>query len=547
MRDTEEPSGSARGAATAVRSGDGWAVAWIVVIVLAAALHAAGPLADGDLFWHLKLGELTLEARQLLHVEPLTFTIAPDAWVQHEWGGQLLLALAERAGGLPALRMLRAALVALFLGLLAFAFRRATGSATGAAAFVLLAWFGAEPNSGLRPHLFGWLFAAAVFALWWPTRPARRFAFELAALLAVSAVWANVHSSALLLPLVAAAALLDAALFGRRDEPLRAFARLLTAAAGIALTPAGFDLVGYALRTIPANAASDEWQQLLSLSSWAFRPLLVLTALLLVPALLWFTVAAWKNRLRDRADFPGPAVALVVLALALQHRRMAAFLFVPLLALLQTLVRNDPLRRATARSPVRPPLALLARAVILATTLVVASERGLHAWRAPHLRATDFPLAAAELMAEAGLNGRVLTPFEWAGYLSWRLHPAIRTFADGRWLEVGARQIDDGARLLLHRGDRSLYARYEIDSLVQPTRQFFASPPLSPEDWRLAWIDPVAIVLLRNGPALAAHRTLLCAFRASHPELAPRASWPALPGVNEQALVPLLDCTAPVD
>jgi hypothetical protein len=507
--------------------GSRWGLAWCVLFVVAAALHAAGPLWDTDLFWHLKIGQLTLRTGHLLASDPLTYTAGHHPWIQHEWGGQVLLALVERLGGFVALRAAQSALMGGFLALLAIAFYRATGERIWiAAVFLGLAWLGAEPNAGLRPHLFGWILAAIVFGLWWSPRPPRGSARELVLLVFITALWVNLHSSALLLPLAAAAGAAEDWIFGS-GKHLRGWLRRVGAASlGTLLSPAGWRLYPYAWATPRIDVDSEEWQPLFTRDSWGFRPAVVLLVALLIPALVFLAVALWKQRGALAALFPGPLTGLGFVALAAQHRRMVAFVFVSLLAVAVALRRLGWIRAPMSIGLARPGLVRLLRISLLAALLAVAARQGVLALRANDLRAENYPLQAAEFLAETRLQGHVLNPPDWGGYLSWRLHPELSTFADGRWLEVGGATIQDGARMLLHGADASLFDGYSIAFLIQSTPQYFRSPPLGARDWRLAWIDPVAIVLLRAGPSLDDDSARVCAFRRAHPELAAHFEWP---------------------
>src|SRR5690606_11065811 len=62
-----------------------------------------GPIASGDLFWHLEMGRWILEHRALPVQDPFSFTATQPAELQ-EYGSQTLFALTERALGLGGLR-----------------------------------------------------------------------------------------------------------------------------------------------------------------------------------------------------------------------------------------------------------------------------------------------------------------------------------------------------------------------------------------------------------------------------------------------------------
>jgi hypothetical protein len=66
------------------------------------------PLADTDLWWHLKTGEIILDTGQIPYIDLYTFTDADKPWIDLHWGFQVLMAAAHRIGGAPLLVVLKA-------------------------------------------------------------------------------------------------------------------------------------------------------------------------------------------------------------------------------------------------------------------------------------------------------------------------------------------------------------------------------------------------------------------------------------------------------
>lgn len=182
--------------------------------LLAALLPATASLGAGistiDLAYHLRAGAITLREGAPLTRDLFTFTAAGGAWLNQQWGAQVIMALAYRGWGWTGLALLRGALIAGTYALLVATCRPRLGARTAAlvcsAGFLL-----AAPYLGMRPQLFGVLLFAAF--LWGlerrPTRPG-----VLWLLPPLSAAWANLHGS---FPL-GVALLALAALEDRRDR-----------------------------------------------------------------------------------------------------------------------------------------------------------------------------------------------------------------------------------------------------------------------------------------------------------------------------------------
>src|SRR5215212_953728 len=74
--------------------------------------------SDGDLARHLRHGRYMLEHGGLIRLDPFSFTRPGTPFVGFEYGSQLLYALAERLGGLPAVAILAGLLIATTYSLL---------------------------------------------------------------------------------------------------------------------------------------------------------------------------------------------------------------------------------------------------------------------------------------------------------------------------------------------------------------------------------------------------------------------------------------------
>src|SRR5688572_1261537 len=186
---------------------------------------------DGDLASHLALGERMLRDGAIPAHDPLTFSMPDRPFVAHSWLGTLVLTLAYRVGGLPAVTVFATAVLALAYSLVALFLRRRglDGRVVVAAAFtaVLLGtmhWLA-------RPHIFTVLAAVILLHILEAERP-RVWMFA-----ALFAVWANLHGGFLFGLMLIGAYLLGAAAEATitRDPTWRSRALRLLVALGTAL------------------------------------------------------------------------------------------------------------------------------------------------------------------------------------------------------------------------------------------------------------------------------------------------------------------------
>jgi hypothetical protein len=418
------------------------------------------------------------------------------------------------------------------LMLLFLAFHRATHSKFSSALLLLLAWIAIQPNVTPRPHVFGWILACIIFGYLWASSQRNRLV-DLITLLLVVVLWVNLHSSAILVPIAAAMSAVEALIYRRLEAVLLWLVRAAVAVAALSISPAGLRLFSYARLTAQINVHSVEWQPLFSAGTRAMFPWLIALFILLSGAIVWIAF----RRLRERElIFPGPFVSLAFLILAFMYRRMIAFAFIPLLMTAFELGRCALLPRLNMRSSIVVGLNI----VLTLATLWIGLRNLPHYLDSRNLVDGIYPERATDFLASTKLAGHMVNPPDWGGYLSWRLYPRYRTFADGRWDLIGERTLSDGVSLLMHKKNPQLLQKYSADFLIQRTEQFANTPALPPADWALAWIDPVSIILLRKSEQFETNRDRVCEWEASHPEMREHFSWPfSLPPKTN---LPTLQC-----
>ncbi|HEY6475188.1 MAG TPA: hypothetical protein VI456_01325 [Polyangia bacterium] len=86
-----------------------WRRALLVSLPALAFLLCCSPLADFDVWWHLRTGQLILETGAVPRVDLFTYTNATRPWIDVHWLYQIGLAIAYRAGGASLLVLLKAA------------------------------------------------------------------------------------------------------------------------------------------------------------------------------------------------------------------------------------------------------------------------------------------------------------------------------------------------------------------------------------------------------------------------------------------------------
>ncbi len=228
----------------------------VALPVLAAMLAS---LSSVDLAYQLRAGREILETRSIPTVDTWTFTAYGLPWLDQQWGAQLILELVHRLGGWTGLVIYRAALVGLIFGcLLVIGLWRGLG-ARRASWLTLAAFVVASPALALRPQLLGMACFAVVLLLLADRRehPGRLWLIPV-----VMAIWANLHGSFFLGPLVVGLAWLQD-VHDKVARPHQTLAVALVSAAAACLTPFGPMVWTYALglsTNASVTARITEWQ-----------------------------------------------------------------------------------------------------------------------------------------------------------------------------------------------------------------------------------------------------------------------------------------------
>jgi hypothetical protein len=121
------------------------------------------PLADPDIGWHIRTGELIRATHSLPRTDPFSSTMQGQPWFAWEWLYDILLGILHRACGLNGVVWLCALLVAaIFVLLLSQLLQRGTGQLL-AIVLMLLALAASTIHLYARPHIVSWLFSPLWF------------------------------------------------------------------------------------------------------------------------------------------------------------------------------------------------------------------------------------------------------------------------------------------------------------------------------------------------------------------------------------------------
>jgi hypothetical protein len=426
------------------------------------------PLYDLDVGWHLTGAREVLRHGSRIVPEP-TALDGPATYTNGEWGfGVLALAL-HALGGTDAIVVATGVLAVLSMLAVAWSAREAGADAAGATAIAGVVAFGTSHHFLPRPQSLFLVLLPVTMAL--ALRVRRGDTRALLGLHALFAVWAQVHGSVVIAPVVAGALAL-----GRSTR-----APHLVGLALLALWPLtgahGVGVVTDVLRHTDTDATRyitdmrpPTWAEVLPPSdlNWLIAETIAVTALLLGvrrpgaagPAALWLLGAALTATAnRFRAAWEVLVVPLAALGLAATPRPAAALGLMP-----------------------------------LAMALLIAGGTGLgldRAW---------IPEAFVEAIRAHDVRGRMFNEYGHGGWLGWRVGDRVRLFIDGR--TPTQFDADDlfAVRMGMQHGvvfDR-LDAMHRFDAVAvrrfQPVCGHLASQP----GWTPVWRDDELVLFVRS-------------------------------------------------
>lgn len=297
-----------------------WILAWLAFLPLV--LFRAGVLSEGDTFWQIRIGLLTMAHHAIPATDTFSWTAHGRPYFQNSWGFDVLLAVAYRLGGLPAVAVL-CALITLAIVALALMLACTLGASPAASA---IAFFLA------LPLLTGWLSArpqlvdyTAVLGLALLLRQieggrSRSGAAALAGLLALA--WINLHAAALLAVGIAGVSTVLLVLTRKGSVWRYAAAATVVAAAGCLVNPYGLGVLHQAGQVqSDSSGVITEWAPI-NLGN----PMQDLTLAAGVAAL----VVAWRRREATLAA--ALAVCITGSAAAVRFLPFVVLLAMPVLA-----------------------------------------------------------------------------------------------------------------------------------------------------------------------------------------------------------------------
>ena len=432
--------------------------------------QASAAVTDTDIWGHMAFGFDMLHNRQLMWVDPYSFT-SDQPWVNHEWLWDVCLAAISQVGGLPAIVALRTLLV----GAVLWAVDRTTRGVPSWLRLVTLAAVvvACAPQwRSTRPQMMTLTLVAIVLQnleAWW--------------LPPVFALWANLHGGWLF-------GMAAVATHAATTRTPRALAVAALCAGATLVTPYGFHL-WLAL----ADAVTRGWT---GISEWepVWRVAAGVDALVLWSALVVGVLLLWRRT--SHRDYGAWGFSLAAIAAAANSRRLIALAAVACAVLLVPLWNGA---RAQIRIVwTRPRRWMLAAVAALAALTAVPTIRPTlvcfpptPGWAAPESDAVAF-LRGADVT-------RIVPYFDFGEYAIFHLRDRMRMAIDNRRETVYSAAVVEANARFADGLDPEYPDRIGADAVWWPADGARVLDGLAARGWVRRFEGPRTVVMMKTaGP-----------------------------------------------
>jgi len=451
---------------------------------------------DPDLWWHIKVGESILATHHFPTTDLYSFTVHGQLWLAYEWLGEIVLATAQRLGGLRGLDALLIGLGgAVMLAIYAFATIRTGNSKAGFAAAAILLIL-ARPSFSLRPQMFGYLFLALTLIALELFRQGKRGA--LWGLPPLMLAWVNIHGSWVIgmgaIFVYWMSGLLEFHVGGietqrwSADERKRISFVFLLCLCALPLTPYGTRIAmspfEYA-SSLPLNVAKImEWQPM------AFN---LAGGKIFLALLLGFVVA--QIAFRHTWNLAELALFLFGVVMACLHIRFL-LVFVPFFAPVLAMVIARWMRGYDARKDRFVLNAVLMAIVVAGIVRYFPSRTELQKIVSDH-----WPVNAVEYLNTHEVPGPMYNAYGFGGYLIWTRGPEHKVFIDGRGdvYERGGVFADYLLISQLRPGALAVLRNYGIQSCLIERGDALGTLLSASPAWKRVYTDNLAVLYVHDG------------------------------------------------
>jgi hypothetical protein len=486
-------------------------------------VYCANQIRDPDSFYHLKVGQIIWETKQVPHADVFSYTAPGAPWITHEWLAEIIFYAVQRLTGFWGL-IFFVALVGLLTYFVVYKLVIARGTKNYvAAAFLFFAGYFTFGFWIPRPQIFSYLaFALLIYCLEnYRREPKPKYLYFSAVILWF---WASVNASFILgLAVLGFYALAETAkyfrprYFGRTRLTKKDIWRIGIAffvSLGISfINPNTYKIFLYSfeIRGVTQYLGVLEWRSVLVLLGGAKVMIFFCLFMLADAFLVWYLGFRKASPVVRDTLYYGAGRDITLLGIVLG---------VSLLPFLS--VRHFAYWPIAAASPLICGLsdafgkflkdgAIRIISVLLIVTGILLFAARIMVWTSPFfggaVSSITLPVSAADFIEANGIKGPLFNLYNEGGYLIWRFWPKEKVAIDGRSEIYGKKALEEHD-LIASAGDgweKPVNDEYKINYFILPywsegliTNSSALARGLLSDNFRIVYWDDSAAVFLKN-------------------------------------------------
>ena len=476
------------------------------------------PVTD-DMARHIKNGELILQGNfEVLYSNVYSYTEPGHPFINHHWLSGVVFYLLHQAIGWDGLVIFK---IIVFLSSFGLLFITATKKAD----FWLVAFFSLPTifilgeRTSLRPEIFSYLFIAIFlyFLIDLEEHPERKRIYWL---IPLELLWVNMHVFWSIGVMMVAGFLLEKIIrplaptapsgqVGWRDPVVKKLTFLLAALALVSfINPNGASGVFYSYpRDFPIiigeNQSLSQLQR--TMAPWADISVAIFEPTLFLLALSFFF--GFRRRQKPWFYFLASAATAVLSFYMLRGISLFGLIFLPAVSanFNEVFIR---LKAVFSKNSKRIFIAFFAPALLY--LIFLGGSGRLSSYNKPGIGLTPQSQSSAEFFKAQNLKGPIFNDTDIGSYLIYHLYPQEKVFADNRFGDAyPASFFSDVYKPMLRDSGKWQEAlqKYQFNTIflyqynLNPDVRSFIYQMAHDPEWALIYVDPYAVIFLRNNPA----------------------------------------------
>ena len=480
----------------------------LILIAFLSVLFTCTPIANYDIWWHLKTGEIITETSSIPTTDIFSFTKYGERWVSHEWLSEFVLSFLNKKSGVNGLIIFKILLIGFILFLLFKISMLGTNKKYLCLSLVPLFLVLSRHRFFVRPHLFTMIFFAVTYLfleLDYRKKISKKFMVVFFALMFL--LWANFHGGFLYGLVLIYLYFISAVYEYIRSKKSNLFFLFILAVSCTLIcliNPNGIDVFLYPLTIIKAGyvAANREWLSPFDKEMSGYymtKYLIAYSSMLLIISLINFKTLSLKNIL----------LLIFFFGLAVKSQRnipFFAFISVPLFT------KNISVLYDKKSKKIKIPMIYLKYLIIIIFLILtlffyhkgipIADKGRGFARCGTGVNKSVLPVDAMEFIINNNIKGNFFNSYQFGGYLLYHGYPKIKVFIDGRADVYGEQLYRDYRKSLIFPQEfQKFTAKYNFDYIFleydpddKPLHDFL----IKSKDWVLVYFDNTSLIYVKN-------------------------------------------------